>query len=163
VGSNVRATRRLTVDANAGVAIIDQRQTDATVVAGHRDSDVSVGFIGDLNLIYTPRRDTSMTLALSQHVSPDSLGDLRTAQAVRGTVANRINERSGINLMAAFTNSSSTGNGSGSRQAWTVSPSYTHALTRSWDLTLSYRWLKSDVAQSNTALLTLSHRGTILP
>jgi hypothetical protein len=164
VGSNVRATRRLTVDANAGVAIIDTRESDITVAgAGSRESDVSVGFIGDFSLTYTPRRDTSMTLALSQHVSPGSLGELRTAQSARGAATYLINERSSLNLVGAFTSSTATANGGDSRQAWVVSPSYTHALTRSWAVTLGYRWLKSDDAHSNTAFLTLSHNGTILP
>jgi hypothetical protein len=162
LGTNIRATRRLTVNANAGVAVIDQRSGERAG-ASLDDSDRSAGFIGDFSLIFTPRRDTTMTLALSQQVSPDSLGDLRTTQAASGTVAWRINHRSSLNLFGAFTNSSETGEGGGSRQAWTVSPSYRHALTRTWDLTLSYRWLKSDVAQSNSAFLTLSHRGTILP
>lgn len=152
VGTNVRATRRLTLDANAGVAIIDQH-----------DSNVTLGLVGDVDLIYTPRRDTVMTLALSQHVSPDSLGELRTAQSARGAVTYRINHLSSFNLMGAYTTSTATGEGGDDRNAWSISPSYTRALTRSWDLSLSYRWLKSDIAQSNTAFLTLSHRGAILP
>jgi len=152
VGANVRATRRLTLDANAGVAIIDQRSADATA-----------GLVGDIGLIYTPRRDTLMTLDLSQHVSPDSLGDLRTAQAARGAVTYRINDLSSLNLTGAYTTSTATGEGGDDRHAWSISPSYTRALTRSWDLTLGYRWLKSDIAESNTAFLTLSHSGAILP
>ena len=161
-GTNIRATRRHTVDANAGVAVIDQRTGDL-VGASLDQSDRSAGFIGDFSLIFTPRRDTIMTLALAQQVSPDSLGDLRTTQAARGAVAWRINHRSSLNLLGAFTNSTEAAEGGGARRTWTVSPSYRHALTRSWDLTLSYRWLKSDDAQSNSAFLTLSHRGTILP
>lgn len=162
LGTNVRATRRLTVDANAGVAVIDQRSGDLFGASLDR-SERSAGFIGDFSLVFTPRRDTTMTLALSQQVSPDSLGDLRTTQAARGTVAWRINHRSSLDLFGAVTNSTEAADGGGSRQTWTVSPSYRHALTRSWDLTLSYRWLKSDDAQSNSAFLTLSHRGTLLP
>jgi hypothetical protein len=162
LGTNIRATRRLTVDANAGVAVIDQRTGDL-VGASLDQSDRSAGFIGDFSLIFTPRHDTTMTLALSQQVSPDSLGDLRTTQVARGAVAWRINHRSSLDLLGAFTNSSEAAEGGDSRQTWTVSPSYSHALTRSWDLTLSYRWLKSDDAQSNSAFLTLSHRGTLLP
>jgi hypothetical protein len=164
LGTNIRATRRLTVDANAGVAVIDQRTGELANVSLDQ-SDRSAGFIGDFSLIFTPRRDTTATLALSQQVSPDSLGDLRTIQVARGAVDYRINHRSSLNLFGAFTNSTEAaeGGGGGGRQTWTVSPSYRHALSRTWDLTLSYRWLKSDDAQSNSAFLTLSHRGTILP
>jgi hypothetical protein len=162
LGTNIRATRRLTVDANAGVAVIDQR-TGELAGASLEQSDRSAGFVGDFSLIFTPRRDTTTTLALSQQVSPDSLGDLRTTQVARGSVDYRINHRSSLNLLGAFTNSTEAAEGGGSRQTWTVSPSYRHALSRSWDLTLSYRWLKSDDAQSNSGFLTLSHRGTILP
>ena len=152
VGTNLRATRRLTLEANAGLAIIDPR-----------DSAVTLGLVGDLDLIYTPRRDTVMTLALSQDVAPDSLGELRTSQAARGAVTYRINEVSSFTVMAAYTTSTATGAGGDDRDAWSISPSYSRALTRDWDLSLSYRWLKSDIAQSNTAFLTLSHRGAILP
>ena len=161
-GANVRPTRRLTLDLNGGAAIIDE-QSDPEIGEVSDRSDLSVGFIGDLSFTYTPRRDTVMTLALSQRVSPNSLGDLRSTRAVSGAVVHQINERSRFDLRAAFTDSTAAGGDGSSRQAWTVSPSYTHALTRSWDLTLGYRWLKSDVAESNTAFLTLSHRGTILP
>ena len=162
LGTNVRATRRLTLDANAGVAVIDQRSAEKAEAGLHR-SDRTAGFIGDFSLIFTPRRDTTVSLALSQQVSPDSLGDLRSTQAASGTMAWRINHRSSLNLLGALTNSSQAGDGGGSRQTWTISPSYRHALTRSWDMTLSYRWLKTDDAQSNSAFLTLSHRGTLLP
>jgi plasmid stability protein len=162
LGTNVRATRRLTLDANAGVAVIDQRTGEAAD-ASLDQSDRSAGFIGDFNLLFTPRRDTTMTLNLSQQVSPDSLGDLRTAQVASGAVDYLINHRSSLNLFGAFTNSTEAAEGGGSRRTWTVSPSYRHALSRTWDLELSYRWIKSDDAQSNSALLTLSHRGTLLP
>lgn len=152
VGTNLRATRRLTLDANAGLAIIDPQ-----------DSAVKLGLVGDLDLIYTPRRDTVMTLALSQDVAPDSLGELRTSQAARGAVTYRINEVSSFTVMAAYTTSTATGEGGDDRDAWSISPNYSRALTRNWDLSLSYRWLKSDIARSNTAFLTLSHRGAILP
>jgi hypothetical protein len=109
-GRNIRGTRRLTLDGNAGISIINPRQSGAATVGGSSGSDVSVGFVGDLSLTYTPWADTI-----------------------------------------------------DSRQAWTLSPTYNYALTRDWDLALSYQWTKTDTAQSNTALLTLSHRGAILP
>jgi hypothetical protein len=172
VGTNIRATPRLTIDANAGAAIIDQsqsevglglRQHEATVGAGRRQSELSVGFVGDVSLVYTPRRDTTLTFSLSQQVSPDALGDLRTSQAARGGATYRINEWSSFNIIGAFTTSTQTGNGTGSTEVWTISPSYTHVLGREWDLSLSYQWVKTDRAESNIGLLTLSHRGTLLP
>lgn len=163
LGTNIRATRRLTIDANAGVSVIDHRPFSGPGGPRLDRSDRSADFVGDLSLVYTPRRDTQMTLALSQRVTPNALGRLRTAQVASGTVDYRINHRSSLNLVGAVTNTSAAGDGGGSRQSWTVSPSYTHALTRSWDLSLSYRWLKSDVAESNSGFLTLSHRGAILP
>ncbi len=152
VGTNLRATRRLTLDANVGLAVIDPQ-----------DGAVTLGLIGDLNLIYAPRRDTVMTLALSRHVSPDSLGELRTSEAARGAVTYRINDLSSFTVLAAYTTSTATSEGGDDREAWSISPTYSHALTRHWDLSLSYRWLKSDIAESNTGFLTLSHHGAILP
>lgn len=163
VGANLRATRLLIVDANAGVSIIDQRQTDVTVGNGLSESDLSVGFIGDVSLIYTPRRDTVLTFSASQNVSPDSLGNLRTRQSVRGLAAYQINALSSLNLAAAYTTSAATEAGGEARKQWTLSPTYSHALTRNWSLALSYQWVKSDVAESNSAFLTLSHHGFLLP
>lgn len=161
LGSNFRASRRLTLDGNAGLSIIDQRQAGVATTGG--ESDVTVGFVGDFSLIYTPWRDTTVTFAVSRQVSPDLLGNLRTAQSISGAATFQINERSSLNLSGALTSSTATGDGGGTREAWIISPTYTHALTRSWNLALTYQWVKSDVAQSNSAFLTLSHNGTILP
>lgn len=161
VGANVRATRRLTVDFNAGVNIVDL--SSAGEGGSMQSSDISAGFTGDFTLVYTPWRDTQVTLAISESVTPDGLGNLRSGQAVSGAVSYRINELSSFNVTGSLSNSSEAGDGGDSTQAWIVSPTYTHALTRDWNLALTYRWVKTDTAQSNTALLTLSHQGAILP
>lgn len=163
LGTNIRATPRLTVDANAGVSITDPRQSDVATTGTGSEADLSVGFVGDLSLIYTPWRDTTVTVAVSQDVSPDALGNLRTRQAASGSASYQINELSSFNLAGSFTTSTPSGDGGGAQEAWTVSPSYNHALTRHWNLALSYQWQKTDVAMSNSAFLTLSHNGAILP
>ena len=163
LGANIRATPRLIVDANAGVSITDPRHSDSVTAGGESDSDLSVGFVGDLSLIYTPWRDTTVTVGLTQDVSPDALGNLRTLQAARTSASYQINERSSFSLLGAFTTSTPAGEDEESRESWIVSPSYTHALTRHWNVAVTYQWRKSDVAVSNSAFLTLSHNGAILP
>ena len=160
VGTNFRATRRLTMDANVGVSVTDLHQSGDGTTGGPPQSDGSVSFTGDIRLSYTPWRDTSVAVSFSQRVLTDSLGEVSTRQAVRGTAAYRINDLSSINVLGTFINSDAA---SGQTQAWSVSPSYQHALSQYWDLSLSYRFVKTDTAQSNAALLTLSHRGTLLP
>jgi hypothetical protein len=161
LGATFRPSPRLTVDANAGISVIDQRRDATHTVA--EQSDVTLGFEGLLSLSYTPRRDTIMTFSVSQHTSPDGLGGLRSGQAASAAVRYQVNELSSLNLSGTFSNSSATGEGGEATQVWSLSPSYTHALSRHWNLAISYRWIKTDTTESNTALLTLSHRGAILP
>jgi hypothetical protein len=163
LGANIRGTRRLTLDGNAGISIINPRQSGAATVGGSSGSDVSVGFVGDLSLTYTPWADTIMTVAVSQDISPDALGDLRTLRVARGSASYQINERSSLNVLGAFTTSTPSGEDEDSRQAWTLSPTYNYEITRDWSLALSYQWTKTDAAVSNSAFLTLSHNGAILP
>ena len=161
LGAAFRASPRLTVNANAGVSVIDQRRNATPTVA--EQSDVTLGFEGLLSLSYTPRRDTIITFSLSQHTSPDNLGGLRSGQAASAAVGYQLNELSSLNLSGTFSNSSATGEDGESTQAWSLSPSYTHALSRQWNLALSYQWRKTDATVSNSAFLTLSHNGAILP
>lgn len=161
LGGSFRASPRLTLNANAGISITDQRQSVADAVGEQRD--VTLGFEGLLGLSYTPWRDTIMTFSLSQHTSPDGLGNLRSGRAASAAMSYQINELSSFNLSGTFSNSSAAGEDGESTQAWSLSPSYTRALSRSWHLGLSYQWRKTDEAVSNSAFLTLSHNGAILP
>jgi hypothetical protein len=155
VSSDIQATRRLTASLDASAVVTDRFDDDVT--AGLR-----VGYRISYN--YAPRRDTSMNFSVAQRVSSTSgLEDLRLFQSARAALTYRINAVSSMNLIGTYSSSSTIGSRGATTEVWRVSPSYRLTLARDWDLSLSYQWVKTDRAQSNTGLLTLSHRGTLLP
>jgi hypothetical protein len=155
LSSNIQATRRLSASVNASGVVTDRLDQDVTagLRAGYR-----------LSYAYAPRRDTSMLFSVAQQLSSTSgLEDLRLFQSARAAVSYRINDLSSMNMTGTYSSSTTIGSAGDTTQVWSVSPGYRLALARDWDLALSYQWTKTDDAQSNTALLTLSHRGTLLP
>lgn len=173
VGTEARLTRRLSITANAGAALIDNYQADPLFPGLGRDRTIVYGFIGDFSFEYKPFNDTTFKFFLAQDVFTDDLGDLRASQTARFELNYRINEISGFNLSGGL--SKSTGGEDDTdapREVWSISPVYSHQINKRWNSAIGYRYVQSNdtdaagdpaLATSNTVFVSLSTSGALLP
>ncbi|MEO9876463.1 MAG: hypothetical protein ABJM26_02570 [Anderseniella sp.] len=173
VGTDAKLTRRFSVTANAGAALIDNYQADPLFPALGRDRTMVYGFIGDFSLEYKPFNDTTFNFFLAQDVFTDDLGDLRASQSARFALNYRISDISSFNLSGGL--SKSTGGEDDTdapREVWNISPVYSHQLNKRWNSAIGYRFVQSNGIDefgdptpitSNTVFVSLSTNGALLP
>ncbi len=97
VGTDAKLTRRFSITANAGAALIDNYKADPLFPALGRDRTMVYGFIGDFSLEYKPFSDTTFNFFLAQDVFTDDLGDLRATQSARFALNYKISDISSFN------------------------------------------------------------------
>jgi len=173
VGTDAKLTRRFSITANAGAALIDNYQADPLFPALGRDRTMVYGFIGDFSLEYKPFNDTTFNFFLAQDVFTDDLGDLRSSQAARFALNYRISDVSSFNLSGGL--SKSTGGEDDTdapREVWNISPVYSHQINKRWNSAIGYRFVQSFDTDavggpapitSNTVFVSLSTNGALLP
>jgi hypothetical protein len=167
---------RLSVDASLGPSVTRTTRT----VLGLRESDFSVGAVGDLALAWRPQPDTRLVFALSHGLEPSELGELRTTTALGAGLQHSVNSwiSSGVNLLVQRQSSASgfdddPGAGSDTdfgteRILATLSPNLAFSLTPEVALQVSYSLRmeherEADVAFSNGVFLTLTRAFDIIP
>lgn len=173
VGTEARLTRRFSITANAGAALIDNYQADPLFPDLGRDRTIVYGFIGDFSLEYKPFNDTSFKFFLAQDVFTDDLGDLRASQTARFELDYRINDISGFNLSGGLSKSAGGEDDTDPpSEVWNISPVYSHQINKRWHSTIGYRFVQSNDTDaagdptpitSNTVFVSLSTNGALLP
>ncbi len=173
VGTDAKLTRRFSITANAGAAVIDNYQADPLFPALGRDRTMVFGFVGDFSLEYRPLNDTTFRFFLAQDVFTDDLGDLRSSQSASFSLNYRISDISSFNLSGGL--SISTGgedDTSTPREVWSISPVYSHQINKRWSSAIGYRFVQSNDTDtggdstpitSNTVFVSLSTNGALLP
>jgi hypothetical protein len=166
-GAGHAVNRRLSVDASLGLTATRTTRT----FFGERETELTVGALGDLAVIWAPEPDTSFVLALSHGLEPSSLGELQTTTALGLSLQHSINSwvSGGISGLVQRQTSDSGFEESDedARILASISPSLAFALTPDWALSASYalaveREGGSD-ALSNQVFMTLTHQFDILP
>ena len=172
VGTDAKLTRRLSITANAGAALIDNYQADPAFPALGRERTMVYGFIGDFSLVYKPFNDTTFNIALAQNVSIDDLGDLRASQSASFALSYTISDISSFNLSGGLSRSTGGENDANPpREVWNISPVYSHQINKRWNSAIGYRYVQSTgldllgpaTSTSNTVFISLSTNGAILP
>jgi hypothetical protein len=170
-GAGHAVNRRLSVDGSLGLTA-----TRTTRIRfGDRETEFTVGGLGDLAVIWAPEADTQFVLALSHGLEPSSLGELQTTTALGLSVDHSINSwiSGGV---SALVQQQSSGDGfeeeeeegeEDTRTLASISPSLAFSLAPDWALRASYalaleREGGSD-AISNQVFVTLTHQFDILP
>jgi hypothetical protein len=161
---------RLSFDASLGPSVTRTTRTRA----GERDTEVSIGAIGGLDIAWAPAPDTQLVFALSHGLEPSSRGELETTTALGIGLQHAVNSwtSAGVDLLVQRQTAGGgfedeDGGDSGSRILATLSPSLAFSLAPDWALQASYalaveREDESD-AISNRFFLTLTHQFDILP
>ena len=140
-GTDAKLTKRLSVKANAGASIIEQTVNNSAILGGGSRTVTSVGFIGDLSMLYQPMRDLTFELSAQQTVAPDNLGDLRETRKFNGSTVYKINEDTSFILDSAFTLSTGTSGQGSSRKTLSITPQFVHRIVRHWNAVLGYQWV----------------------
>jgi hypothetical protein len=159
--------RRLSFDASLGVTATRTERTRL----GERDTEFSLGALGDLSVAWSPAPDTQLVLAFSHGLEPSSLGELQTTTAMGVGLQHAVNGwiDAGVDLLVQR---QSSGGGfedgdTADRTFASIAPSIAFALTPDWALQAGYslsleRESGSD-ATSNQVFLTLTRQFDILP
>ena len=148
----------------AGVNIIDTTQT----TLGVSDSSTSIGPTFDVGFSYTLNQ-TSLNFSVSQTVNASALGDLRERRSFRMGLNHRVNTRETFGVEGSYTTQDTVSGGDGSAETifFSVSPTYTFALTRYWNLNVGYQFRFRDDGtgngMSNKVFGTLSREIALLP
>ncbi len=168
IGTDAQLTRRFSITANAGAAVIDNYRTDDL----GRERTMVFGFIGDFSLEYRPFSDTTFSFFLAQDVYVDDLGDLRAAQTANFALAYTINDISNFSLTGGLSKSTSgQDDPNPPREVWSISPVYNHQINKRWNSAIGYRFVQSNGFRgmaltpitSNTVFISLSTNGALLP
>lgn len=159
---------RLSFDAGLGPSVTWTTRTDP----GLRETEFSLGAVGDFGIDWQPRADTLISVALSHGLEPSEEGDLETTTALGAGLQRAINNwiTGGVDLLLQYQRSAG-GLGTGVDNAEltaALSPSLSFSLTREVSLRVSYSLRMgheegSDLAFSNGAFLTLTHAFDIFP
>jgi hypothetical protein len=167
VGTEARLTRRLFIEIDAGVAFLEQYQRDLLASGTGKERDSASGFVGDFLLRYTPRRDVQLGISMGQDVGFDNLGDLRASRYANASIIYDINDHSNFSLSASFRRSKTGGENNDALITTSVTPTYSHQITKEWYGVIGYQWLRSDrdveVGISNRVFFTLAHRYSAIP
>lgn len=169
-GFSNRVTPRLTINGNLGVQLLDSYQDEAIDPLlpddTKHDHKTDLGGTGSLYFTYLLKTG-GITGGISYGLSPDMDGELSNALTTTLGYNLIINDRSSFNIAAAFQVSDSDVDGVLSNTNFSISPSYTYALSRYWNLGMNYTFTYQDdengVATENSAYLTLTRSYTILP
>jgi hypothetical protein len=164
-GAGHQVNRRLSFDASLGVTATRSMRT----LAGERESDFTLGGLGDLSVAWAPAADTQLVFALSHGLEPSSLGELQTTTALGLGLQHAINDwtSAGIDLLVQRQNSADGFEDETKRTYASLSPSIAFSLTPDWALQAGYalrveRESEED-ALSNRVFLTLTRQFDILP
>lgn len=168
-GAGHRVNRRLSFDGSLGLTATRTTRTRA----GDRETEFTVGALGDLSVSWAPEPDTQLVFALSHGLEPSSFGELQTTTALGLGVQHSVNSWTSGGLSVLVQRQSSGGGFEGGleedtqRTLASLSPSLAFSLAPDWALRASYaltleRESGSD-AISNQVFVTLTHQFDILP
>lgn len=169
-GFTNRVSPRLTVSGNLGVQLLDSYQDEATGMLPPDDFQqthkTDLGGTGNLSLNYK-LKSGSLIAGLSYGLTPDDDGELSNALTATVGYNHRINDRSSFNIGAGYQLSDSEVDGVLSNTNLSVSPFYSYAISKDWNLGLGYTFTYQDsedgAATENSVRLTVSRSYTLLP
>jgi hypothetical protein len=142
-------------------------------------SGTTFGFIGDMHAIYRILKNTTLNLSAGQTVAPSIIGTLTKRSTLHAGVTQAINARSSISLATDLSQQTSSGS---TNDFLSGSISYSYALAREWNASLTYRYLHRTTttgglldpitglpvsslgpASSNSVMVVVSKTTTIIP
>jgi hypothetical protein len=169
-GFTNRVTPRFTVTGYLGAQLLDAYQDEAVAPLPSTDTrrthTTDLGGTGGLSFVYA-LKSGSITGGIGYGLTPDSDGELSNALTATAGYSQTINDRSSFNIGAGFQLSDSDVDGVLSNVNFSISPSYSYAINRYWNLGLAYSFIYQDnedgAATENMVNLTISRSYTILP
>ncbi|MFT3987320.1 hypothetical protein [Aestuariivirga sp.] len=163
---NTRLSKRLRVNAGAGVRLLDTYADNLLLPGTPRDHSTSIGGLANAGFEYA-LKETNFSGGVDYGLNPSTDGKLVNQLNFSLGVQHRINDYSTIGLSTSYTLSGDPDGHGFNEKTLSISPTYTYRFTEYWRMVAGYQFIlqreDGQTAKRNYGYVTIARDFVLLP